>query len=191
VALALALLLHGTGWWLLRAPPGQAPRERPAPQQRPLMLRLLWPPPAPARPAPLPPVRRTTERASPRPAPQAITSPAETETPTSPSPIAQDTGPAPQPEPRPLVLTLPPEAASAPRSTRESALNDPRSNTGRLSYSERFAATLGTDRTERVTPLNGGRRIRRGTSCIEVMDSRASQIDPYGPKWPGGVRSCD
>jgi hypothetical protein len=191
VAMALVLLMHGAGWWLLRSLPNARHRDATASSQAPLMLRLLWPEPEKptaaraAAPTTSTPVRRPTvvlPQHTVTPSPQAISvQPAEPPA----SAVAADTAP------HPLVLTLPPQAASAPPSARERALNDPRSNTATKGFSERFAATLGTDQTERITPLNGGHRMRRGSSCYDVMDSRASQIDPYGPKWPGGVSSCN
>ena len=196
VGLALAVLLHVLGLAVLQWQGRGAARERPAVQQRPLSVRLLWPEPAPRAEAPVA-RERAARSAAPAnraaavqsaPAPAAITALPAAPGATSPAEAA----PAPEPAAsRPLLLSLPARPASAPpRPVREEALNDPRSNT-RQSYSERFAATLGTDLTERITPLNGGKRVRKGSSCYEVMDSRASQIDPYGPKWPGAVRSCN
>ena len=195
--LALAVLLHLLALGLLRWQGGAAPREGPAVTQQPLSVRLLWPAPppraaaapaAPAHPAARP---RATSRSVHEPSigPGAITAPAERGTSPEPAAISAAAAPAP-PTSAPLLLSLPARPASAPRPTREQALNDPRANT-RMGYSERFAATLGTNLSERVTTLNGGRRIRQGSSCHEVMDSRASQLDPNGPKWPGAVKGCD
>jgi hypothetical protein len=190
----LALLLH-LGVFLLLRSQGQ-PRRAPAAVERPpLLVRLLWPAERPriALPVekPVPPPRAlavpSLRSSSNAPAPSIGIATPEAATGTAqaaPSPPASPGTAA------PLVLTLPPQAASAPRPMRESALNDPRSNT-RQTYSERFAATLGTDLSERVTPIEGGRIVRRGSSCTIVMDSRASTIDPYGPKWPSAAKSCD
>ncbi|MED5618884.1 hypothetical protein [Ideonella sp. BN130291] len=188
----LVLLLHLGVFLLLRSQ--GLPRRAPAAAERPpLLVRLLWPAvqpriaPPPDKPVALPgAVAVPSLRSAPAAPPAAVSTPA----PEAATGTAAPSPPAPPGTPGPLVLTLPPQAASAPRAMRESALNDPRSNT-RQTYSERFAATLGTDLTERVTQIEGGRIIRKGSSCTIVMDSRASTIDPYGPKWPGAAKSCD
>lgn len=82
--------------------------------------------------------------------------------------------------PPPLSLALPPmTAASSPRSMVNAALNDPRSNSRRMTPSERFAATLGTN-TDRVEErIADGVRVRQGNSCVLVHESKGAFIDPF------------
>jgi hypothetical protein len=79
----------------------------------------------------------------------------------------------------PLNLRLPDTAASAPPTMGSQAINDPRVVT-RRSFSERFAATLGTDLTIHEDRLNdGSMRVRQGTSCAIVKESAAARLDPF------------
>lgn len=95
------------------------------------------------------------------------------------------TGPAaaaasePASAPKPLDLAVRPRDALRP-SPAGAALNDARSNTPRLSASERMAQTLGTDTRLRdeIRP-DGSVRLRQGTSCYDARESRAAGLDPY------------
>gem|GEM_PF-4004505 len=93
----------------------------------------------------------------------------------------------------PLNLTLPANSASAvPRSMVNAALNDSRSNT-RLTHSERFAAMLGTN-TDRIEErMAEGMRVREGTSCALVYESRAAVVNPFnqvGVPMPKLAKPC-
>ena len=186
--LLLALVLHagllGGLAWRWRAPLAPATPEHP-----PLMLRWLSPPPASAerpvpaaRPAqPGPSERRSSTR-------EAIHAPpVKAADRAAPEPAASP----PDPAPTALNLALPADAASAPPSLRGRALNDPRVQP-RPGYSERFAATLGTDTTLHEDALpNGGRRFRQGTACVETRESLSAQTDPFGGSKPKIARSCN
>ena len=105
------------------------------------------------------------------PAPNAIT-PTQTATPRSAA--AADAA-----RPAPLNLVLPP-AQPASQPWRNPALADPRANTRRPNYAARMADTLGTDTTLREQELsNGTTRLRQGTECVEVSESRIGNIDPF------------
>ena len=94
----------------------------------------------------------------------------------------------------PLSLALPASsAASSPRSMVNAALNDPRSNTRRMTPSERFAATLGTNTAQTEERIVDGVRIRRGNSCVLVHESKGSFIDPFnqsGRPMPKMAEKC-
>lgn len=191
VHLGLLALLHGQ----LRPPARIA---APAAEPPPLVVRLLWPQEAEARVTVLTPptaahaaAERPTPAAAPverpvvppqpagQPVPQAITLAVE--------PAASAASSARE---APLNLALPAQIASAPPSVRSQALNDPRTNT-RRSYSERFAATLGTDQTPYEEALPGGRRFRKGNQCLDAYESQSAKVDPFGPPKPNVVRSCN
>ena len=93
-----------------------------------------------------------------------------------------------------LSASRPAEPASAPKpldlsvrradalDTRppNAALADPRSNSPRLSPGERMAQALGTDtRLVEVIHPDGSVRIRQGTSCYGLRESRAAALDPF------------
>jgi len=109
------------------------------------------------------------------PPPNAIT-PTQTDTPHSAA--AADAA-----RPAPLNLALPsavPPAPAASQPWRNPALADPRANTQRADYAARMADTLGTDTTLREQQLsNGTVRLRQGTQCVEVSESRIGNIDPF------------
>ncbi|MEJ6005518.1 hypothetical protein WG899_08165 [Paucibacter sp. AS339] len=78
----------------------------------------------------------------------------------------------------PLKLSLPPTGTD--RAPAIAALRDPRSNTQRPDFGERMATALGSDpslREEIIAP--GHRRIRKGSTCVDMNDSRDSQINPF------------
>jgi hypothetical protein len=113
----------------------------------------------------------------------------------APSPAIPAAAPASEPAsaPKPLDLSVP--ARDAPRaSALDAALNDPRSNSPRLSAGERMAQTLGTDTrlVEEIRP-GGSVRVRRGKDCFDVRESRAAGLDPYNnaflPK-PRQISAC-
>ncbi|MCV2355092.1 hypothetical protein LNV09_13110 [Paucibacter sp. B2R-40] len=90
-----------------------------------------------------------------------------------PSPLA--------PSPERLKLGLPARPASAAQSTpAQMAAQDPRGNSHRPDMGERMAAALGSDPSLREEIINPGhRRFRQGSSCIDVQDTRNSQLNPF------------
>jgi hypothetical protein len=141
-------------------------------------------PDTPARRVALPPMRR--------PEPQAITLPAEASAPTAPvaaTGSVQEGTPAPAERaavantavpaasPPPLNLTLP-RSASAPWRQRHAALDDPRSNTPKLTMEEKLANAMGGDGSWHAERLDGDRiRYRRGDECLLATRSRAGQLE--------------
>jgi len=108
----------------------------------------------------------------------------------APSPAA----PAPADAPRArLSLTLPPQAASAPRNP---ALTDPRTNTARQTLEEKMASAL--DNTVQLQVQADGTTIRRrvGNECVDLHESRAVQLMPdvdflrYAPRAAGRAYKC-
>jgi hypothetical protein len=100
-----------------------------------------------------------------------------------------------EPASAPKALDLAVPASDAlPSSPRDAALNDPRANTSHLVAGERMAQTLGTDTrlVEDIRP-DGSVRVRRGTSCFDARESRATGLDPYNtavlPK-PRQISAC-
>ena len=89
-----------------------------------------------------------------------------------------------------LNLNLPARAASGAQSTpAQMAARDPRSNSHRPDMGERMALALGSDPSLREEIINPGhRRIRQGSTCIDINDTRNSQLNPFdenarmGPK---------
>lgn len=161
--------------WLHRPPPLHEPMQR-----RLTTVRLVPPrqvPPAPASPTADRPRLRAPDL--PLPAPPVFS----TETPSLVSASPAPAGPAenaPAEPPRTtLRLTLPPGyAASA--SARSAALNDPRSNTRRLTLEDRIAnaAAVTGDWVEERTS-DGRMRRRRGDTCVETEESRIAGIDRF------------
>ncbi len=194
---ATVLLLHLLLWW---AWPRQAPPSRGTPLDAAASptLPMQWlvivaapaeqalPPvaAAPTRviaPRTAMPVRESSRRAQ---QPLAITMPA-----ALPPEPAASTPPA-------LDLTLPSAAAAPPSpSLRHQWLNDPRTNSPRVSVESRVAALNGPDRWE-AEPMDATRtRWRRNGRCIEVHVARNAQIDPYNQSFsptPKAVKPyCD
>ncbi|MFT7774741.1 hypothetical protein [Roseateles sp.] len=162
--------------WLHRPPPLEDAGKRRLTTVRLVQPRQLPPPPEP--PATLAP--RLPSPDLPIPAPPVFS----TETPSpvavSPATAAPPTPAAAAEPPRTtLRLTLPPGyAASA--STRSAALNDPRSNTRRLTLEDRIAnaAAVTADWVEERTS-DGRMRRRRGDTCVETEESRIATIDRF------------
>lgn len=92
--------------------------------------------------------------------------------------------------PERLKLGLPARSASGvPGTPAQLAAQDPRSNSRRPDLGERMAAALGSDPTLREEIINPGhRRMRQGSLCLDVNDTRNSQLNPFdenarlGPK---------
>jgi len=110
--------------------------------------------------------------------------------------IAAVTSPTPAPNEAPrarLILTLPPQAASAPRNP---ALSDPRTHTARQTLEEKMASAL--DNTVQLQVLADGTTIRRrvGNECVDLHESRAVQLMPdveflrYAPRAAGRAYKC-
>ena len=80
------------------------------------------------------------------------------------------------------------------RSLLDAMLNDPRSNTHQT-FAERLADKLGTAHPERVKErMANGMRVRQGSSCVVVRESRASAQDPFNQsvrQMPRLVEACD
>ena len=120
--------------------------------------------------------------------PVAAALPAVTVTP--PTPVTAAAAEAPRAR---LVLTLPPQAASAPRNP---ALSDPRANTARLTLEEKMASAL--DNTVHQQVQADGTTIRRrvGNECVDLHESRAVQLMPdvdflrYAPRASGKAYKC-
>lgn len=89
-----------------------------------------------------------------------------------------------------LNLALPAKPASgAQPAPAQWAAMDPRANSHRPDFGERMAAALGSDPRLREEIINPGhRRIRQGSRCVDVQDTRNAQINPFnenarmGPK---------
>jgi hypothetical protein len=188
--LALVALLHlavGWWWWQLKPPRPDAPPAAP----RVMLLRWLSPPrPRAHRDEPPPPARHVSPAVL---APRKHVAPAEPSI--SVAPMAAPASQAAPPraaEPPPLQLALPRERiASEPPDVRGQALNDPRVHQ-HLSYSERFAQTLGTDQTLHEEAMGDGvRQYRKGNRCYIVHEARAAQIDPFNSRnVPKLVHAC-
>jgi hypothetical protein len=110
---------------------------------------------------------------------------------TTPDKASESTGPAPvKPLAQRLNLALPGKPASgAQPAPAQWAAMDPRANSHRPDFGERMAAAIGSDPTLREEIINPGhRRIRQGSRCLDLKDTRNSQINPFdetarmGPK---------
>ncbi|MFG6416440.1 hypothetical protein ACG02S_21325 [Roseateles sp. DC23W] len=192
VALHLALL---AALWMHR-PPRHDGGERRLTSVRLILPRLPPPreserrtakssplPPAPARPPVLPQVSQV-------PPVDAITeTPALPQAATTPLP-AQAPAPPTEPPRTTLRLTLPPGYAASALAGRNPALDDPRSNTPRLTFEQRIADALGGgDWVEEKTSENNVQSVgalgehrtvlRRGNTCVELFRSRISDMDPF------------
>lgn len=116
---------------------------------------------------------------------------------TAPSAHAQPTT-SPAAEPQPITLAAPavpssgaplagplnlqlPRSASAPWGQRNPALDDPRSNTARLTLEQRLAHAMGGDGSWTFERLDNDRvRMRQGARCVMVTRSRAGQLELAG-----------
>ncbi|MFY7864544.1 hypothetical protein [Roseateles sp.] len=80
-----------------------------------------------------------------------------------------------------LNLSLPARPASAAaNSPAQMAALDPRGNTRRPDMGARMAEALGSDPSLREEVINPGhRRFRQGSTCIDVNDTRDSQLNPF------------
>jgi hypothetical protein len=196
----LVVLLHlavGMSLWKL---PVWRDRGGVAAERPPLMLHLWWPSLAPTPPPTTtpPPAKRSPVpvRAAITlwPEPQAITAtpalglPAGTSLGTS---VGTRTAPSPSPLPEqappqpaqsatpaaPLNLNLP-RSASAPWRQRNPALDDPRSNSAKLTMEQKLSNAMGGDGSwvEERVDLDTV-RYRRGGECIQAIRSRAGQLE--------------
>lgn len=92
-----------------------------------------------------------------------------------------------------LILTLPPQAASAPRNP---ALSDPRTNTARQTLEEKMASALDNTVHEQVQADGTTIRRRVGNECVDLHESRAVQLMPdvdflrYAPRAAGPSYKC-
>jgi hypothetical protein len=195
LARGLVVALHAAALlalWLHRAPRVEPPGER-----RFTTVRLI----APQRPRAQPPEPS-------RPVAAPLTLPAialpPVNSPDLPPPndmaVAPATATAPPPAPAEpprtaLRLTLPPgwaaSANAARNAARDLALNDPRSNTPRLTLEDRIADATGgaSDWVEEKTSENNAQAVgalgehrtvmRKGNVCQEVFRSRISDTDPF------------
>ncbi len=155
-------------WVTVAPPPPEAAADpaaaRPRPLPRPLLQPLPLPQPSPRQPEPqaitLPAV-----------APSPSAAPTEGATPATASPPAGGAPPA------ALNLSLP-RGASAPWRQRNPALDDPRSNTARLSLEQKLANAMGGDGSWHEERLDLDTvRWRRGNECILATRSRAGQLE--------------
>lgn len=190
LARGLVVALHGAvllALWLHRPPRIDAPAER-----RWSTVRLIQPQPArlPARATPPAALRPQQRPPAAPPAPIAATAdmPAATPATEAPPPAA-----APQAEPprAALRLTLPPGYAASSAAARNPALDDPRSNTPRLTLEDRIADATGgagawveektsENNAQAVGALGEHRTVmRRGNICQEMFRSRISDTDPF------------
>ncbi len=175
--------------WLHRAPqPGQGER-------RLVTLRLLPPKVAAAPPResrPLPVARTVAPVPAAVPIMPAIPLPADTQPSTAITlPPPEVAAPAAAPPRAPLRLTLPPGYAASAAAARNPALDDPRSNTPRLTLEDRIADATGgagawveektsENNVQAVGALGEHRSVmRRGNTCVEIFRSRISDTDPF------------
>lgn len=109
------------------------------------------------------------------PALQAITLPAAPTTPAEPVATAAS-APA-------LNLILPRNASAAWRQ-RSQALEDPRSNTPKLTMEQKLVMAMGGEGkwVEEVIDADH-RRLRRGNTCVYLQRSAAAQLDPFHPAY--------
>jgi hypothetical protein len=84
--------------------------------------------------------------------------------------------PAASAAPTRLNLSLP-RGASAPWRQRSAALDDPRSNSVRATMETRLGAAMGDGNWVEERIDNDRVRFRRGNECVEVVRTRAGQID--------------
>ncbi len=92
-----------------------------------------------------------------------------------------------------LILTLPPQAASAPRNP---ALTDPRTNTARQTLEEKMAEALDGTVHQQVQADGSTIRRRIGNECVDLHESRAVKLMPdveflrYAPRAAGPSYKC-
>ncbi len=197
-------LLHGAVVLSLWKQPVWADRVA-AVLDRPPLVVTLWqqvrqvtrtakPPTAPARQEPL-----LRPRA---PEPQAITLPSLpslpplSSQPAPPAPTNASAPPAAEPTadtPAPRLNLALPRGASAPWRQRSPALDDPRSNSAKLTMEQKLANAMGGDGTwveERVDLDHV--RLRRGDQCVLMTRTRAGQLElangAFRNSWT--VREC-
>ena len=188
----LVLLLHGALALVLWQLPAWRDRGTPLQERPPMLLRLWWP--ETAAPVQLPaPTRPKVLQAPPtRGEPQAITVPSTASGPPTAAttgneatvaPVAGPTTPtqttptAAASTPAPLNLSLP-RGASAPWRQRNPALDDPRSNTAKLTLEQKLANAMGGDGSWNEERLDLDTvRWRRGNECIVATRSRAGQLE--------------
>ena len=86
--------------------------------------------------------------------------------------------------PQPLNLALP-RGASAPwRAARNPAVDDPRSNLGKLTLEQKLADAMGGDGQWVEETIDADRRrLKRGNTCIYLQRPRAAQLDPFNPAY--------
>ena len=109
----------------------------------------------------------------PVPTPQAITLPAAPIAPAE--PVA--TGAS-----APTLNLILPRSASAAWHQRPQALDDPRSNTPRLTLEQKLAMAMGGDGTWVEEMIDADRRrMRRGNLCVYLQRPAAAQLDPFHP----------
>jgi hypothetical protein len=180
------------GAWADRTPP---------PQQAPLAVHLIQLPALPLPAVPEAAANKAQRRDAPRPRPllpaaprqrpddalQAITWP---EVPNQPMAAAASAPEAGTPAavataPRPALNLALPRGASAPwRAARNPALDDPRSNLGKLTLEQKLADAMGGDGQWVEEPIDADhRRLKRGNTCIDLQRPRAAQLDPFNPAY--------
>lgn len=195
IARGLVLGLHAAvllAIWAHKTPRDAAPGER-----RLTTVRLLLPQPTrQAMPTPVAPRVPPAARLTPAPRPLADSPPADTPSPIAapePAPAAAAAPPEapPQPPRMTLRLTLPPGYAASSAAARNPALDDPRSNTPRLTLEDRIADATGgngawveeqtsDNRNQAVGALGEHRTVmRRGNTCVEIFKSRIADTDPF------------
>jgi len=95
--------------------------------------------------------------------------------------------------PQRLNLALPTQMRAAPASptAREQALNDPRTNTAKVTVEYRIADAAGTlpITTQSTTDGLDSTMVRQGSKCTKTNKSRAATIDPMDERSRGFVSS--
>jgi hypothetical protein len=191
LARGLVIALHAgvlTALWLHRGPPREPPGERRLTTVRLLPLAApTAPPPRRVQPTaqrPLPAARATAVPPADEPEATAPSSTAITVLPPAPTPPAEPPRTA-------LRLTLPPGYAASANAARNPALDDPRSNTPRLTLEDRIADATGgagawveektsENNVQAVGALGEHRTVmRRGNTCVEMFRSRIADTDPF------------
>ena len=93
-----------------------------------------------------------------------------------------------------LDLRLPRAASAAPPPAAQ-ATADPRSNSGRKSFSDVLAGKLGSDdRWIEEARGNGRLRVRKGASCVDVQPARAAELNSFDQSvraMPRLVEACE
>lgn len=188
LVLGLHLALLGA-WWQHQPPPLNGPAERRVTTLRIVPLRPAAPAEARTRPAPrTPAVPAITLPITPPITPATAPAITPAAAPTAPPPEATVTA---EPPRSTLRLTLPPGYAASAAAARNPALDDPRSNTPRLTLEDRIADALGgtagwveektsENRAQSVGALGDRRTVmRRGDTCVEIHRSRIADMDSF------------